>query len=177
MQLNFATNMAKKPPSNPYQVSCPNVQKQIDSLLLIVGKLREQCPGLTNDTFSIPVNPIDLSFALGRWKSTTPLESLDTGEPIEIVFDFYANGTGRITFAEQSGGLCEAELKIDLTAGKFNIDQLTEAMCSAGDSYNPYVFNCATSSTGQADCKGKNKIDKSNIIEFKLVRISQTTNL
>ncbi len=181
LQLDNALGIAKKKRDKEKKVDCPDAQKQIDSLQQAIDRIKRECAEPKNakkdckdckkDTLKIPKKGKSLDFSVGRWKSTTYLFSTER-EKITIYFDFFANGKGKITLVEADGNECYAELSTSVDDGVFDIDQVMEAICqSKGEKYRPYKFQCKADSEGYAQCAAQNKADKSNKLEFKLIKI------
>ncbi|MEL7145545.1 MAG: S8 family serine peptidase [Bacteroidota bacterium] len=178
IQLDQAIRFAENDRRNNYQVGCPSVQEQIDSLLLLVEKLRQQCPLGELDTLRLPqtANDEDFSFALGRWMSTTKIINVNTEEPLEVWFDFYADGTGRIELVEPDGSICTSSLLISRSEVKLQMAQLQSAVCAGGGEYTAYDISCAPDANGRAVCFAKNKKDAADTFEFYLVRTHNVLN-
>ncbi len=176
LQLDVALDIANRNREIQPIVSCPEKQKKIDSLLREIEKIRSECPDttiLTDDTLKIPDTPTeDFTFAEGRWKSTGYLYSTNTGEKITLYFEFFANGTGKLTLVEENGTRCSANLKLKMDGKNLIIDQIEQADCNrGGDSYNEYIFECKPDKAGLADCYAQNKTNKKNFLNFKLIKI------
>ena len=178
IQLDQAFRFAEEDKNPDYQVSCPSVQDQIDSLLLLVEKLRQQCPVAGTDTLKLPVqgNEDDMRFALGRWKSTTKIINVNTEEELEVWFDFYADGSGRLQLIEPGGVVCTAPLSVELKSSALNMEQLQAAVCDSGTEYTAYNFTCSPDASGRAACFARSKKDASNAFEFNLVRTHNVLN-
>ncbi|HAS45941.1 MAG TPA: hypothetical protein DCS93_35995 [Microscillaceae bacterium] len=178
IQLDQALGIAQKGREKVPKVDCPDAQRKIDDLLQQIEKIKQDCKReeLTGDTLRIPTNPDfdkeDFGFAVGRWKSTTYIYSVEDGEKVTIYFDFFKNGTGKITLVEPNGRQCTADLSLALLSGQFNIDQLVSATClPPPKGYNPYTFECKPDKNGYAECIAQNKKRAANRFKFKLVKI------
>ncbi len=178
IQLDRALGIAQKGREKVPKVDCPDAQRKIDDLLQQIEKIKQDCKReeLAGDTLRIPKNPgfdkDDFGFAAGRWKSTTYIYSTEDGEKVTIYFDFFRNGTGKITLAEPNGRQCTADLSLELLSGQFNINQLLEASClPPPKSYNAYRFECRPDKNGHAECIAQNKTRSANRFKFKLVKI------
>jgi subtilisin family serine protease len=178
LQLDKALNVAYQNRQQQPIVECPDMQSRIDSLLQEIAKIKERCDSEETangrDTLKIPDSPKDendFSFALGRWKSTTYIYN-QAGEKVTIYFDFFANGTGKISVVEPNNTECTASLDLALLANQFNINQKSQAICNPPPSaYNPYTFECKPDANGNAECWAQNKSDKSNAFKFRLIKI------
>jgi hypothetical protein len=178
LQLDKALDVAYKSRQQQPIVECPDMQNRIDSLLQEIAKIKELCSSEETangkDTLKIPDSPKDendFSFALGRWKSTTYIYN-QSGDKVTIYFDFFANGTGKISVVEPDNTECTADLNLSLLPNQFNIDQRGAAICSPPpSSYNPYTFECKSDANGNAECWAQNKSDKSNAFKFRLIKM------
>ena len=178
IQLDRALGIAQKGREKVPKVDCPDAQRKIDDLLQQIEKIKQDCKReeLIGDTLRIPGTPDldkdDFSFAVGRWKSTTYIYSTEDGEKVTIYFDFFRDGTGKITLAEPNGRQCTANLSLKLLSGQFNINQLLEASCLPPPKrYNAYTFECKPDKNGHAVCIAQNKTRSANRFKFKLVKI------
>jgi len=173
IQLDRAVEVADYNRRTMPRVDCPDLQYKIDSLLREIEKIKELCPdGTTTDTLRIPDKTDNFDFAVGRWKSTTYIYRINSGEKVTIYFDFYANGTGRITLVEDDNTQCSADLRLSISPGKFDINQTDRAECMPPPTiYEAYVFECTPDATGCAECVAQNKSKRTNNFTFKLVKI------
>jgi subtilisin family serine protease len=174
MQLNKALAAAQNKRNNIPIVDCPDVQKQIDSLLQQVEKLRRQCTDgtATNDTLKIPPNSNNTNFAQGKWKSTTKIVSNIAGKLITIYFQFNGNGTGTITLVDADYTMCEADINIDISNNQLNIKQLGPALCQPPPyRYQAYTFKCLPDANNCAECEAMNQGNVKNKFKFKLVKM------
>lgn len=177
IQLDRALDIADYNRRRMPRVDCPDLQNKIDSLLQEIEKIKELCPDSTaTDTLRIPEETEDFNFAVGRWKSTTDIRKTingrETDELVTIYFDFYANGTGRITLVEEDNTQCSADLRLSISPGQFDIDQTGGAVCNPPPTvYEAYVFECTPDATGCAECVAQNKSRSTNNFRFKLVKI------
>jgi hypothetical protein len=175
IQLDAALNLVSKRRAKQPRVDCPDAQEKIDKLLMEIEKIKDECSSPSTDTFKLPGKgkTNDLSFAKGRWKSTSPLYNLNNGEKVTVFFDFEKNGNGTITLIEENGTNCTANLSFNYAEGNFNINQLELARCPPSQSsYNPYSFECKADKMGNALCIAKNKINKLNNFDFNLIRVN-----
>lgn len=176
MQLDRALGVANLGRGKMPIVECGDVQYKIDSLLQEIAKLRMQCSvGNHQDTMRIPPHTKDFEFAEGRWKSTSDLHSVQTNKNVVIYFDFYHDGTGKITLVEPDNTQCSAQLSLSLKSGKFWVDQQASAVCSPPPKkYESYFFVCNPDANNCAECQAQNKNKKklNNNFLFKLVRVN-----
>ena len=154
------------------EVDCNEIQHKIDSLNEIINKLKKKCGHETSvDTMIIPDNPEDLSFTMGRWKSTMPVAD-DKGKPVQLYFDFYDTGDGVLTLVTESNMNCTADLKLSLNNNELDINQIQNAQCSDHKhQFLKYRFKCIADNTGKAKCHAINKAITSNQFNFSLIRI------
>ncbi len=174
LQLDAALNIVDKIRERQPKVECPDAQEKIDQLLREIEKIKDECSSSATDTFKLPDKESkDLSFAKGRWRSTSPLFNVESGEKVTVYFDFANDGSGSITLMEDNGTKCSADLNFNFTGVNFNINQLNPARCMPPpEFYNPYRFECRADSKGNAVCSAKNKVNKLNYFEFNLVRVN-----
>ncbi len=150
-----------------------DVKEIIDSLYREIDKLKKLCDSTNSDNkeeLIIPDDPKDFDFAKGRWKSSSELHDKNTKESIELYFDFYEDGTGKLTMKEANGNMCYASLKLETDKNILNIIQNEKAKCTDGKEYEIYKYQCVTTGKGAAVCNAKTKSDKS-IVEFTLKRV------
>lgn len=174
IQLDKAVGVAQKNHDQLPKVDCPEVQQKIDSLLREIEKLRQTCAdSSTGDTLRIPPDSKNLDFTTGKWKSTSYLFSMADGQKVTIYFEFFGNGTGKITLVQADNTACSAGLTLTLDSGELHIRQNGDAKCVPPPrSYNPYRFKCKTDPvTGRAECEAQNARDSNNRFTFKLVKI------
>lgn len=176
IQLDRALGITQKGRDKMPKVDCPDAQSRIDELAREIEKIKQACQKDegTGDTLRIPTDPKegDFKFAVGRWKSTTYLYSTEDGEKVTIYFDFYSDGTGKVTLTEPNGRQCSADLSLALLSGQFNINQTLAASCMPPPkTYTPYTFECKTDENGYAECIAQNKVVKANRFKFRLVKI------
>jgi len=177
IQLDAALDIVEKIRDKQPKVECPDAQEKIDKLLREIEIIKDQCGSSSRDTFKLPDSETskDLSFAKGRWKSTTPLFNTEDGEKVSVYFDFDNDGSGTITLKEHDGTTCNADLNFSYTNGNFNINQLNAARCiPPPQTYNPYRFECKADKMGNAVCSAKNKINKLNYFQFNLIRVKSS---
>ncbi len=170
IQLHKALMYAKG--ELPNIVDCPNIQKKIDSLQRQIDELKGLCDSTSNknEELVIPDAPKDFKFAEGKWKSSSDLISIRTNKPIELYFDFYNNGTGKLTLQESNGNLCYAGLDLSVDKKLLSIIQKENAKCVNGKAYDIYKFKCVSTGRSAAKCKAKTK-SGSTIVEFTLKRV------
>ncbi len=119
----------------------------------------------------IPDDAQDLTFAEGRWKSTTDLTSTIDNSKVSLYFDIEASGKGKLTLVEESEGgtTCKADLDVSFKDGKLILIQKGNAECESKDKfYRPYKFECIQGADNSADCKAIEKSNSATIIDFKL---------
>lgn len=140
-----------------------------------IGPLLQIENALKGDTAShelvIPDDAKDLSFAEGRWKSTTDLHSTIDQSKVSLYFDIKLNGKGVLTLVEetQNGATCKADLEVKFESGKLVMKQKGNAECENNSKfYRPYNFECVQGSTGVAECKATEINNSSVVIDFNL---------
>ncbi|MEI7584464.1 S8 family serine peptidase [Runella sp.] len=141
IQLAEALNAI--PPKDPCKA-------KVDSLEAVIRKLRSD----TAQKMKMPKSPRDCNFAIGAWKSNTPLINTRTEEPIELQFDFRQGCKGQITFIEQNN-TCTANVTLKIQGDKLLILQQQEAPCRASNIfYIQHEFSCTADEQGNAQCTG-----------------------
>jgi len=146
---------------------CAKNTKKMDSLQRKIDSLKQICTN-NNSQMIIPDDPKDFQFAMGRWRSSSDIMKTPENTKIALYFDFFQNGTGKLTFKEPDGTECFANLTLSLDKKKLNIDQTENAKCSNGNYYKMYVFKCESTNNDAAKCIAKNKNDNKNTFEFTL---------
>jgi len=172
LQLDRAVGIANNNRQKMPIVGCPDVQRQIDSMLQLINKLREQCMDMDNaDTMRIPPDANSFAFAEGKWKSTTYLYNFED-EKVTLFFDIKADGTGVLTLVEEDNTQCTAPLSLSLKPNELVMVQQKMAMCFAtNEQYNPYHFVCKPNNdTGCADCMAQNKKKPEQNFTFQLIK-------
>lgn len=154
---------------------CADINRQIDELQRRIDELKQGCDdySTTPDTMKMTPKPDDLDFTLGKWKSTTPLNNVATGEQLTLFFRFLADQTGELTILEPSGNRCTSDLRLRRDKRELKISQPTPAVCRADNSaYPPYNFTCSPDASGTVICQGVNQQNASNRVTFKLVKVN-----
>lgn len=169
MQLSEALGAAD---SLDFLVNCPEIQAQIDSLLLEIERLKDQCRqgDTTADNFIIPDDPQDYQFAEGLWKSTSDLHNTLNNKQVELYFQFNTDGTGEVTFVEADGNKCYSDLTLALENNTFSFTQTGEALCDNSERYLVHTFVCESENNQEANCVARTS-DGDDLIEFTLERI------
>ena len=128
-----------------------NSNPQIGGLLQIASALKHQGGEILN----IPENSKDMSFAVGKWKSTTSLvNSDDPTIGVSMYFDIQEGGKGKIMYVETTGDKFTADLTITFEDGKLIIRQDKDAVAPGIEhDYDPCTYVCKQNAeTGRADC-------------------------
>jgi subtilisin family serine protease len=164
---------ATSPPSNGNN-NCNNIAQQIDALQRKIDDLKKGCSTYQAvDTMKMPKGTRNFNFALGRWRSTTPLTN-SNNEQVTVYFTFLRDGTGEINLVEPNGLRCAADLDLALDQqNQLIIDQLSAADCQYGQpGYAAYTFYCQPDAGGTVTCRGRNKNNASNQPKFNLIKIN-----
>lgn len=172
IQLDKAVALAVRGRQQSPIASCPDIQQQIDSLLLAIEQLKQLCDNVAGgDTLKLPSTNTGLGFAAGRWKSTSDLVN-SSGEFVELYFDFNSKGGGTITLMAPGGVQCSAPLAFNLQIGGMQIEQKSIAVCTPPPlKYASYSFGCSPDANGRALCSGQNQQDAGNNLRFNLIKI------
>ena len=118
----------------------------------------------------IPDDAKDLSFAAGKWKSTTDLHSTIDNSSVSLYFDIQENGKGKLTLVEETADktTCFADLEVTFKDGKLLMNQKGNADCENSNKfYRPYKFECVQGDGNTAECKALEK-GTSVVIDFRL---------
>ncbi len=137
-----------------------NIKKQKED------KLRQNIKKIP-EILTIPDNPNDFEFAMGKWKSSSNLVSTLTDEPVELFFEFDKQGKGKLTLAEESGNKCTAPLQLKLKKRTLYIEQLDIAKCKNNTQYVKYNMKCISDNNNVAKCTAETD-NGDKIIEFSL---------
>jgi len=159
--IELLVNTAKPINSDPY----------IGPLLQIANALNGDTTGTD---MVIPENPEDLSFAEGRWKSTTPLTSTIDNSAVSLYFDIKKTGDGKLELVEEKddGKICRSELEVAFKDGKLTMVQSGNAECDGGGKfYRPYQFTCVAGKNNTATCEATEKGKSGKVIEFGLKKV------
>ncbi len=158
---------------------CQDVQTRIDSLEAVIRNLRRSCqdPKEIPDTLRLSKD-IKLQDLTGYWKSTTDLYNERTNEPIELIFQIKADGTGAIEYREvNSGNTFLAETNVALKDQELVITQLEDASNPQypNQGWSQYLFVGKANRKSQvAECVATLRAKpKLKLVYFNMVRISQ----
>ncbi|MCQ2973800.1 MAG: S8 family serine peptidase [Bacteroidales bacterium] len=124
------------------------------------------------DLLEIPDDAKDLSFAQGKWKSTTDLYSESDSVDIQLIFEIKTDGNGEITYAKSTGHNFFADLNITFSDGKLIMKQTEDALNEKypDEGFMPYVFTCQQDKQeGCAKCKAE--ADGKNLVDFNMKKI------
>ena len=89
-----------------------------------------------------------------------------------LYFTFNGTNVGLFEAVEPDGDVFSAPLAVDVRDDVIYINQMRDATSATSTgAYNPYTFELKPDKKRQAEGVGKNKVDKANIIRFKLVKI------
>lgn len=170
MQLSVA--LGDVDDSNDFEVDCPEIQEQIDSLLREIEELKKSCEGSvdTSENLIIPDDAQDFEFATGLWKSTSDLTNSLSNEPVELYFQFNNDGTGEVTFLEADGNKCYSDLTLALVDNSLTFTQTGEALCEDSERYLVHTFVCKSEDNNVANCVATTS-DGDDLIEFTLERV------
>ncbi|MEA3451271.1 MAG: S8 family serine peptidase, partial [Bacteroidota bacterium] len=169
MQLSVALGASED--SSRFIVDCPEIQKQIDSMLNEIEKLKNECYNSdSSENLIIPDDPKDFKFAAGVWKSTTDLFNTTSGEKVELYFEFNHDGTGEVTYLEVDGNKCYSDLSLSIDNKSFEFAQLDEALCDDSKRYMVHTFVCKSVDNDIAKCTASAS-NGSKVIEFMLERV------
>jgi len=141
---------------------------KIGPLLQIAKALKLAGDGVLME---IPEDAQDASFAAGDWKSTSDLQNMDSGEPIQVFFHINADGTGTIEYREENGNKFTAPLTVTYSDGKLVMTQTEEASGEGGDGYDKCVITATRDGDGAAICHAAYS-DGTVGADFNMVKVS-----
>lgn len=162
-------------PNNPaVGDDCDEIARRYEELLRELEKIRREHPECIQDienpdTMLIPENPEQKDFT-GLWKSTTSIHNTKTKEELVLYFQFNGDGTGSFMIVEPDGTKFTAPLRITISGDFVEIDQIADAE-GPNYAYNPYWTKMRPDKDRKAQCHSICKTDKSNQVDFSLVRI------
>jgi subtilisin family serine protease len=128
-----------------------NSNPQIGPLLQTASALKRG----GGEVLNIPDDAKDVSFALGKWKSTTELvNSDDPAIGVSMYFDIQEGGKGKVIYLETGGERFTADLKISFQDGKLIMRQDTDAVTPGIErDYDPCTYVCEQNpQTGNTEC-------------------------
>jgi hypothetical protein len=111
----------------------------------------------TKEELVIPCNPENIDFAVGTWEASENLVNAETNEPVFLLFDIKADGTGTFTLRERNGRTCQAPLKASIRGKNFVMEQLDKTRCETGKAYVEYVFQFISDCNTSAKCSATQK--------------------
>lgn len=151
---------------------CDEISKRYQELLAELEQLRREYPDciIAPDTMVIPED-LTIDDLMGKWKSTTSLYN-NSEQEVVLYFTFNGTNTGLFEAVEPDGDVFSAPLAVEVRDDVIYINQIRDATSTTNNvAYNPYTFELRPDKKRQAEGLGKNKVDKANIIRFKLVKI------
>ena len=151
---------------------CDEISKRYQELLAELEQLKREHPDciMPPDTMVIPED-LTIADLMGKWKSTTSLYN-NSEQEVVLYFTFNGTNTGLFEAVEPDGDVFSAPLAVEVRDDVIYINQIRDATSATSSvAYNPYTFELKPDKKRQAEGVGKNKVDKANIIRFKLVKI------
>ena len=95
------------------------------------------------------------TFLNGDWKVNGGIQDKQTGKPLQLEYTF-KDGVGSVSLRQSNGVLCNGTANGTVGNGILNISNNGQANCNDGSSYMIPDIECRSSSTGNADCMGRN---------------------
>ena len=111
-----------------------------------------------NTPLHIPPKASDgvATFLNGDWKVNGGIQDKQTGKPLQLEYTF-KDGFGSVSLRQSNGVLCNGVANGSVDNGILNISNDGQAKCSDGSSYMIPDIECKSTSTGNADCMGRNE--------------------
>jgi hypothetical protein len=97
-----------------------------------------------------------MGFLAGRWKAGEGLADRNTGQPLDLSFQFDNEGKGEVTVRRPDGSSCKGTVDGAMSGGKLTIQGNQSIPCSGGGSYAAPRIECAKDRAGQTQCFGVN---------------------
>ncbi len=95
-------------------------------------------------------------FLDGQWKSKTGLQDSETGQPIQLEYDF-KDGQGTATLRHgASQQECKAPVRSAMKGGKLVVEGAADFVCPDGRVIKQSNVECSVGDGGRANCKGVN---------------------
>jgi hypothetical protein len=95
-------------------------------------------------------------FLNGHWRSKTGLQDSETGQPIQLEYDF-KDGQGTATLRHgASQQECKAPVRSAMKGGKLVVEGAADFVCPDGTVIKQSNVECSVGSGGRANCKGAN---------------------
>lgn len=96
-------------------------------------------------------------FLDGQWKSKTGLQDSETGQPIQLEYDF-KDGEGTATLRHgASQQKCRAPVRSSMKGGKLVVEGTADFVCPDGTVIKQSNVECSVGADGRADCRGANE--------------------
>jgi subtilisin family serine protease len=126
---------------------------------------------IDSEKLRIPESNSNISFAEGKWISTTNLVNTRTEEPVSLYIELDQNGDGNIKIIENNGIVCNAGINAALDNKEFRISQTSNAVCDDGEMYVKYDIVCVGASGEVANCYAVSQDGTFSEVSFQLKRI------
>lgn len=126
---------------------------------------------IDSEKLHIPDADSNISFAEGKWMSTTGLFNTRTEEPLSLFIELDQGGNGNIKIIEENGMVCTANIIASLGSKEFRISQTSNAICGDGEMYAKYGIACIGASGEVANCYAVSKDGEYSEVSFQLKRI------
>jgi hypothetical protein len=97
-----------------------------------------------------------MGFLAGGWKAGEGLADRNTGQPLDLSFQFDNAGKGEVTVRRPDGSSCKGTVDGAMSGGKLTIQGNQSIPCSGGGSYAAPRIECAKDRAGQTQCFGVN---------------------
>lgn len=98
-----------------------------------------------------------MDFLAGRWKAGEGLADRDTGQPLDLSFDFNKDGKGEVTVRRPDGSTCKGGVESAMRGGRLTIEGNQSIPCSGGGAYAAPKIECSRARSGETQCFGVNR--------------------
>lgn len=98
----------------------------------------------------------NLAFLEGLWRSRQGLVDRKTGQPVEQFYRFDRSGRGEIVIRRADGSECRAPAQAKVQNNALSVEELANALCPDGASYDRSRTQCRRQADGRTVCNGTN---------------------
>lgn len=98
----------------------------------------------------------NLAFLEGLWRSRQGLVDRKTGQPVEQFYRFDRGGRGEIVIRRADGSECRAPAQAKVQNNALSVEELANALCPDGASYDRSRTECKRLADGRTVCNGTN---------------------
>jgi hypothetical protein len=98
-----------------------------------------------------------MGFLAGRWRAGEGLADRETGQPLDLSFNFNKEGKGEVTVRRPDGSTCKGTVEGTMSGGRLSIAGSQSIPCSGGGSYAAPRIECTKARNAETQCFGMNK--------------------